>query len=109
MCGILVSRGGRGNDRFIKRRGQDAVGIVERDGLRFAHYLLHVTGEPTPQPFVDGDVVAEGRIEKTQPLVFSADETADVGMDNATPVTKDYKKNDNEFTGKISKVTVELK
>ncbi len=30
-------------------------------------------------------------------------------MDNATPVTKEYKEGDNEFNGKIGKVTVELK
>jgi asparagine synthase (glutamine-hydrolysing) len=57
MCGLLVSKGGRGNDRFIRRRGPDATGYLERDGLLFAHYLLNVTGEPTPQPFTDGDVV----------------------------------------------------
>jgi len=57
---------------------------------------------------VNGKKVAEGRIEKTVPFVFSADETADVGVDNATPVTKEYKERDNKFTGKISKVTVEL-
>jgi arylsulfatase A-like enzyme len=58
---------------------------------------------------VNGKKVAEGRIEKTVPFLFSADETADVGLDNATPVTQEYKKRDNQFTGKIAKVTVELK
>jgi hypothetical protein len=58
---------------------------------------------------VNGKKVAEGRIEKTVPFMFSADETADVGMDNATPVTKEYKARDNGFTGKIEKVTIELK
>ena len=29
--------------------------------------------------YVDGQSVGEGRVEHTQPLVFSADETADVG------------------------------
>ena len=38
---------------------------------------------------VNGKTVAEGRIEKTQPLIFSADETADVGLDNQTPVAED--------------------
>ena len=41
--------------------------------------------------------------------VFSADEGADVGLDGETPVTDDYKEGDNKFTGKIGKVTVELK
>jgi arylsulfatase len=58
---------------------------------------------------VNGKKVAEGRIEKTVPFLFSADETVDVGTDNATSVTKEYKEGDNEFTGKIRKVTVELK
>jgi len=57
---------------------------------------------------VNGKKVAEGRIEKTVPNVFSADETADVGVDDATPVTEDYKQHGNEFNGAIEKVTVEL-
>ena len=57
---------------------------------------------------VDGKKVAEGRIEKTTPFLFSADETADVGVDEATPVTEEYKERHNEFTGKIATVTVEL-
>ncbi len=57
MCGILVSKAGRGNPQFIHRRGQDGHGRLERDGLTFDHFLLNVTGPLTPQPFVDGDVV----------------------------------------------------
>ena len=57
---------------------------------------------------VNGQEVAEGRIGNTTPFLFSADETADVGMDEATPVTEDYSEGDNEFTGRIEKVTVEL-
>ncbi|SIN68648.1 arylsulfatase [Singulisphaera sp. GP187] len=59
--------------------------------------------------FVNGEKVAEGRIERTQANIFSADEGADVGLDGETPVTDDYKERDNKFTGKIGKVTVELK
>ena len=40
--------------------------------------------------YVDGDKVGEGRVEGTQPMVFSADETTDVGGDTATPVSDDY-------------------
>jgi arylsulfatase len=58
---------------------------------------------------VNGEKVASGRIEHTQPAVFSADETAGVGLDDATPVTTDYKERDNAFTGKILKVTVDVK
>ncbi len=59
--------------------------------------------------FVNDAKVGEGRIERTQPMAFSADETADVGVDLGTPVTEAYKQGDNRFTGKIHKVTVEVR
>ncbi len=58
--------------------------------------------------FVNGQKAVEGQIGNTTPFLFSADETADVGMDKATPVTEDYAEGDNAFTGKIEKVTVAL-
>ncbi len=58
---------------------------------------------------VNGEKVATGRIERTQGMIFSADETADVGLDGATPVSTDYKEGDNAFTGKILKVVVDVK
>jgi arylsulfatase len=57
--------------------------------------------------YVNGDKVAEGRLEHTQAMIFSADETADVGVDEATPVTEDYTGN-SRFSGKIVKVTVDV-
>ena len=59
--------------------------------------------------YVNDKKVAEGRVERTQPMIFSADETADVGEDDATPVTEDYQAYDNKFTGKILKVTIDVK
>lgn len=58
---------------------------------------------------VNGEKVATGRLEQTQPIIFSADEGTDVGQDGETPVSDDYKPVENKFTGKIRKVTVELK
>lgn len=57
---------------------------------------------------VNGVKVAEGRIDRTQPAAFSADEGVDVGEDGETPVSPDYRQRDNAFTGKIKKVTVEV-
>jgi len=57
----------------------------------------------------NGEKVASGRIERTQPMIFSADETAGVGVDDATPVTADYQERDNAFTSKILKVTIDVK
>ena len=58
--------------------------------------------------FADGKAVATGRIERTQCCAFSADEGADVGVDEGTSVTDAYK-TPFKFTGKIAGVTIELK
>jgi arylsulfatase len=60
--------------------------------------------------YVDDEKVAEGRIERTQPMIFSADETADVGIDLATPVIETIgSEARSRFTGGIPKVTIEVK
>lgn len=59
--------------------------------------------------YVDGENVAQGRIEHTQPMIFSADETADVGIDLATPVVEAIgAEKKSRFNGRIHKVTVEI-
>jgi hypothetical protein len=65
----------------------------------------------TAQLSVNGKTVGEGRIEKTQPLLFSADETADVGLDNQTPVVEGIGvgRDETRFTGSIQKIIVEVK
>jgi arylsulfatase len=59
--------------------------------------------------YVNGEKVGEGRIERTQPMVFSADETADVGIDLATPVVEEIgSERRSRFTGRIPRVTIEV-
>ena len=59
--------------------------------------------------FVNGNKVAEGRIDRTQAMIFSADEGADVGEDGETPVVETYGiAAPYKFTGKIAKVTVDI-
>jgi arylsulfatase len=60
--------------------------------------------------YVNGKQVAQGRIERTQAMIFSADEGADVGEDGETPVVENYGiPAPYKFTGKITKVTIDLK
>lgn len=60
--------------------------------------------------YVNDAKVAEGRIEHTQAAIFSADETADVGIDLGTPVVEAIgAEHASKFTGRISKVTIEVK
>ncbi|MDA1373066.1 MAG: hypothetical protein O2971_20265, partial [Proteobacteria bacterium] len=59
---------------------------------------------------VNGKPVAEGRVERTQPNIFSADETADVGLDNQTPVAEGIGIGaETRFSGKINQVTLQVK
>jgi arylsulfatase len=59
---------------------------------------------------VNGRQVAEGRIERTNSFLFSADEGADVGVDEDTPVTEAYQAGaSSRFTGKIDRVTLQVR
>ncbi|KAB1979232.1 arylsulfatase, partial [Haemophilus parainfluenzae] len=51
--------------------------------------------------YYDGQSVGTGRVEATQPLIFSADETTDIGYESGTSVTPDYSTHSSKFTGKI--------
>jgi arylsulfatase len=58
--------------------------------------------------YVDGNKVAEGRVDATVPMVFSGDETTDVGSDSATPVSDDYGPRDSRFSGKVDWVQIDI-
>ncbi|MFG0333054.1 MAG: arylsulfatase, partial [Maioricimonas sp. JB049] len=57
---------------------------------------------------VDGKKVGSVRVEKTEPNAFSADETANVGLDRETPVVEDYATRHGRYTDRINKVTITL-
>ena len=57
---------------------------------------------------INGKQVGAGKIARTIPFIYGV-ETADVGLDLYSPVTSAYAKGDNQFTGKIKKVTVAVK
>ena len=49
-----------------------------------------------------------GRVEATVPMLFSGDETCDVGADSATPVSDDHGSQGSEFTGTIRWVQLDI-
>jgi arylsulfatase A-like enzyme len=57
--------------------------------------------------FIDGKKSGEGRVEKTEPMVFSADETLDVGDEFGSPVTADYPE-DKKFSGEVNWVQIDI-
>ena len=58
--------------------------------------------------YYDGEPAGQGRIERTLPIVFSADEACDVGLDTGSPTSPDYGPADNHFTGDIDWVRLDL-
>jgi arylsulfatase A-like enzyme len=58
--------------------------------------------------YVDGEQVGEGRVEGTVPMMFSGDETCDVGSDTASPVSEDYTSEGSRFTGAVNWVQIDI-
>ncbi|MGD9736410.1 MAG: arylsulfatase [Solirubrobacterales bacterium] len=58
--------------------------------------------------YLDGRELASGRVEKTVPMIFSADETTDVGSDGGTPVSDDYDGAGSAFGGRVHWVQLDI-
>jgi len=58
--------------------------------------------------YLDGTKIGQGRVDATIPLVFSADETADIGRDTASPVSHDYAGETSIFNGTVRWVQIDL-
>ena len=56
--------------------------------------------------YYDGEKAGQGRVEATQPLIFSADETTDVAYEAGTPVSAEHTRP--RFTGKVNWVKLDL-
>jgi arylsulfatase len=56
----------------------------------------------------DGDAAGSGRVEATQPLIFSADETTDIGHETGTTVSSAYTVESSRFTGRINWVQIDV-
>jgi hypothetical protein len=123
--GVIVCQGGRfgGLSFYIKSGkpafsynylGMESTQIIAGEALKPGNYKLVYDfkydgggmgkgGVGTIS--VNGKTIAEKRIEKTQPGIFSVDDLADVGIDDGTPVA-DYGAS-SKFNGKINYVTVD--
>ncbi len=58
--------------------------------------------------YYDGRLVGSGRVERTEPMGYSADEACDVGADSGSPASPDYAATGNAFTGKIEWVRLDV-
>jgi arylsulfatase len=58
--------------------------------------------------YYDGTQVGAGRVDATQPMIFSADETTDIGRETGTAVSSAYTPRTSAFTGTIHWVQIDL-
>ena len=125
--GVIVCQGGRfgGLSLYMKDGkpafsynylGLESTRIMASEALKPGNYLMKYDFAYDGGGMGKGGVgvitindkkVAEGRIVKTQPGLFSVDDLADIGIDDGTHVA-DYGKS-SKFNGKISYVTIEEK
>jgi arylsulfatase A-like enzyme len=125
--GMLVTQGGRFNGWALyllegkpvfhyNLIGKFRASIVGKDKLAPGDHVIVVDfkyegpglGKGGPVTLtVDGKPAANGKLERTVPLRFSADETLDIGEDTGTPASEDYHV-PFKFTGELKKVMIEL-
>ena len=65
-------------------------------------------GAATVTLFVDGDPVDEGHLDRTTPLVYSYDETTDVGCDSGSTVSDEYDESTSRFPGTVNWVQIDV-
>jgi arylsulfatase A-like enzyme len=58
--------------------------------------------------YLDGQPDGKGRVDATEALTFSLDETTDVGIETGTTVSDDYTAADSAFTGTINWVRLDV-
>jgi hypothetical protein len=57
--------------------------------------------------FIDGTKIGEGRAEATVPMMYSGDETCDIGADTGSSVSDDYTPQTSRFNGTINWVQLD--
>jgi hypothetical protein len=93
----------------FKVYGSDPVPAGEHQlRLEFAYDGGGLGKGGTVSLYLDGNQVAEGRVDATVPMAFSADETTDVGSDTGTPVTDDLAAGETRFTGRVRWVQLDI-
>jgi arylsulfatase A-like enzyme len=97
-----------GLQRF-KVYGEDPLATGEHQvRMEFAYDGGGLAKGGTATLYVDGTQVGEGRVDATVPMLFSGDETTDLGSDSGTPVSDDHGPEETGFTGRVKWVEIDL-
>ncbi len=126
--GVIIAQGGRFGGWSVYAKGGKAKFVYNVLGIQ--EFATEAT-EPIPSGrhqvrmefaydgnglakggnvtlYYDGTEVGSGRVGATQAMVFSADETTDIGYESGTPVTPDYTTHGSRFKGKINWVQLDV-
>lgn len=109
----LDARNAKAPARFEVKPPQGAPNVIIFliDDIGFGHPTTYGGGisMPTLDRLANSKQVGSGRVESTNANIFSADDAADVGIDEGTNVSSAYRQHDNRFTGRIEKVRVDVR
>jgi arylsulfatase A-like enzyme len=97
-----------GLQRFTIEGGSAIPAGTHQVRMEFAYDGGGLGKGGTVSLYLDGDKSGEGRVEGTVPMLFSADETADLGSDTASPVSDDYTSKESVFTGTVNWVQIDI-
>ena len=93
----------------IKIAGSEPVGSGDHQvRAEFAYDGGGLGKGATVSLYVDGAKVGNGRLPASVPMIFSSDETLDVGSDGGTPVSDDYSPRGSRFTGTVHWVELDV-
>jgi len=125
--GVIIAQGGRfggwalffdknrarfvynllGMQEFVVGATEDLAPGAHQVRAEFAYDGGGLAKGGTVTMYYDGAAVGTGRVNVTQPLVFSADETTDIGNDYGLPVSAEYA-GASRFTGRIDVVQIDV-
>ena len=94
--------------RFVVAGTETMPPGVHQVRMEFAAAGLGLGVGGTVTLYLDGSPVGSGAVEATVPLLFSGDETTEVGSDLGTPVSDEYPARGNEFTGPVRWVQIDV-
>jgi len=126
--GVIIAQGGRFGGWSLYAKDGLAKFVYNVLGI---HEFATVATEPIPEGkhqvrmdfaydggglgkggkvtlYYDGRSVGSGRVDMTHAMVFSLDETTDIGYESGTPVTPDYSVHESKFTGKMHWVQLDV-
>jgi len=94
--------------RFYVESDQEVPPGTHQVRMEFAYDGGGLAKGGTAALFIDGKPAGDGRINATVPMIYSGDETCDIGSDSGTPVSEDYAGESSRFTGTVNWVELQI-